>query len=160
MPHITHRPVQPEDISAICRFPQTEEELFFMFPGADYPLTPPQLKEIISKRADSTVVLLDGKVAAFANFYQWEAGGRCAIGNVVVAPEARRKGIARYLVTEMIRLAFSRYQAAEVALSCFSQNSAGLLLYSQMGFQPYALEVRTDRHGNPAPLICMKLLRG
>lgn len=159
MQQLTHRPVQPEDIAAICRFPQTEAELFFMFPGAEYPLTPPQLEKVISKRADSTVVLLNGNVAAFANFYQWDTGGRCAIGNVVVAPEARRKGVARYLVAEMARLAFCRYQAAEVALSCFSQNSAGLLLYSQMGFQPYALEVRTDRHGTPVPLICMKLLR-
>jgi hypothetical protein len=40
-----------------------------MFPKASYPLTIDQLKEAIAQRFDSTVVLLDDRVAGFANFY-------------------------------------------------------------------------------------------
>ena len=66
---LTHRPVLDADIPLICQFPQSEHELFFMFPKASYPLTIDQLKEAIAQRFDSTVVLLDDRVAGFANFY-------------------------------------------------------------------------------------------
>ena len=36
---LTHRPVSAEDVLTICDFPQTPQELFFMFPKAQYPLT-------------------------------------------------------------------------------------------------------------------------
>lgn len=32
--HLTLRPVQPDDIPAICSFPQSPDELFYMFPKA------------------------------------------------------------------------------------------------------------------------------
>ena len=80
------RPVDQQDFARICGFPQNAEELFFLFPKAVYPLTPSQLREAVAQRSDSTVVELDGKVVAFANFYRWKTGGCCAIANVVVAP--------------------------------------------------------------------------
>lgn len=39
--HLTHRPVRPDDIPGICSFPQSPAELFYMFPKASYPLSPP-----------------------------------------------------------------------------------------------------------------------
>ena len=33
------RNVQENDLKTICNFPQDEQELYFMFPKADYPLT-------------------------------------------------------------------------------------------------------------------------
>lgn len=156
---LTHRPVDEKDIPIICGFPQSEDELFFMFPAATFPLTPSQLQEAIARRADSTVVQQDGEVVAFANFYRWEAGGCCAIGNVVVSPSARGRGVARYLIEQMISLAFSKHQAAEVTVSCFNQNVGGLLLYSKLGFQPYAIEERQDKKGNRVALIHMRLAR-
>jgi ribosomal protein S18 acetylase RimI-like enzyme len=100
-----------------------------------------------------------GEVIAFANFYQWEAGGRCSIGNVIVSPAERGRGVGRYLIEQMISLAFSKHQAAEVTVSCFNQNVAGLLLYPQLGFQPYAIEERQDKKGNRVALIHMRLPR-
>ncbi|MHB8225991.1 GNAT family N-acetyltransferase [Acidithiobacillus sp.] len=156
---LTHRPVAEKDIQVICGFPQSEDELFFLFPKAAFPLTPSQLQDAIALRSDSTVAELDGEVAAFANFYRWEAGGCCSIGNVIVSPVARGRGVGRYLIEQMIGFAFSKHQAAEVTVSCFNQNVAGLLLYPKLGFQPYAVEERQDKKGNRVALIHMRLPR-
>lgn len=155
----TNRPVADNDIRLICGFPQNEHELFFMFPKAEFPLTSSQLQEAIAQRSDSTVAELDGEVVAFANFYRWEVGGCCSIGNVIVSPAARGRGVGRYLIEQMISLAFLKYQAAEVTVSCFNQNVVALLLYPRLGFQPYAVEERKDKKGNRVALIHMRLPR-
>lgn len=156
---LTHRPIAKNDIQAICSFPQSEDELFFLFPKAAFPLAPSQLQDAIAQRSDSTVVELGGEVVAFANFYRWETGGCCSIGNVIVSQAARGRGVGHYLIEKMIGLAFSKHQATEVTVSCFNQNVAGLLLYPKLGFQPYAIEERQDKKGNRVALIHMRLPR-
>jgi ribosomal protein S18 acetylase RimI-like enzyme len=154
---LNHRPAAESDFHAICAFPRNEDELFFAYPKAMYPLTPPQLLEAVRRRSDSTVVEDGGNVVAFANFYRWETQGCCSIGNVIVSPAARGRGVGRYLVERMIDLAFAKYRAAEVTVSCFNRNVAGLLLYPRLGFQPYAVEKRSDKSGNRIALIHMRL---
>lgn len=156
---LAHRAVQPADIPLVCTFPQGAEELYFLFPRATHPLTPEQLQRAIDQRFDSTVVLLDGQVSAFANFYVREAGGTCAIGNVVVAPEARAKGVGRYLIEAMAATALRTHAARDVRISCFNGNVAGLLLYSKLGFLPYGVERRLDPAGGRVALIHMRLSR-
>jgi len=157
--NLYHRPVKESDIAIICRFPQSEEELFFLFPKASFPLTPSQLQDAIARRSDSTVVECNDEVVAFANFYRWETEGWCSIGNVVVSPAARGHGVGRYLIEQMIGIAFSRHKAIGVTISCFNGNSAGLLLYTRLGFRPYAIEERQDTKGNRVALIHMQLHR-
>lgn len=154
---LTHRPVAESDLQVVCAFPRNEDELFFAYPKATYPLTPPQLLEAVQQRSDSTVVEDDGSVVAFANFYRWETQGCCSIGNVIVSPAARGRGVGRYLVERMIDLAFNKYWAAEVTVSCFNRNVAGLLLYPRLGFQPYAVEERRDKRERRVALIHMRL---
>lgn len=154
---LTHRPVAEKDIQLICGFPQTEDELYFFFPKATFPLTASQLRNAISERTDSTVVELDSEVVAFANFYRWEIGGTCSIGNVIVSPRSRGRGVGRYLIQHMSNLAFSKHQATEVTVSCFNQNVAGLLLYPKLGFQPFAIEERKKATGHTVALIHLRL---
>lgn len=156
---LRHRPASESDLAVICRFVQSEDELFYFFPKADYPLTTGQLQLAVAQRIDATVVEYAGKVVAFANFYLWEQGGRCAIGNVIVSPDARRAGVGRYLITCMAELAFAKYQAAEVTVSCFNHNTGALLLYPRLGFVPYAIEERRDKQGHAVALVHMRLLR-
>lgn len=153
---LSHRPVEEKDIPLICAFPQSAEELFFLFPKASFPLTPGQLRDAITQRSDSTVVEGGGQVLGFANFYRWETGGSCAIGNVIVSPEARGRGVGCYLIERMMALAGSLYRASEVTVSCFNHNVAGLLFYPKLGFQPYAVEERQDRMGQRLALIHMR----
>lgn len=157
---LTHRPVQTTDIPAICCFPQGPDELFYMFPKATYPLTPVQLTEAIAQRSGSTVIEEDGVLLGFANFYKAEQGGICALGNVVVAPAARGKGVARYLVQCMITLAREQFSAREVWVSCFNHNTAGLLLYPQLGFTPFHIEERQAPDHSRVALVQMKQVLG
>lgn len=154
---LIHRPIKENDIPIICTFPQNQDELFFISPKASYPLNPQLFMEAIKHRSDPTVVELDGNVVGFANFYRWEMGGNCYIGNVIIAPFARGIGIGKYLIEQMINIAFSKYQAIEVIVSCFNQNVAGLLFYPKLGFSPYQIEERKDKQGNQVALIHMRL---
>ena len=162
------RAVQPEDIAAICRFPDTAEALYFMFPKARFPLDPAVLAEAIAARFSPTVALrgdaesgvgdadgVDGTICGFANFHARDADGTCAIGNVIVDPKARGMGVAKRLIAEMIAVAATRYNAPRVRAACFNANAAGLLLYAGLGFTPYAIEQRKDPMGGRVALIHM-----
>jgi ribosomal protein S18 acetylase RimI-like enzyme len=155
----TCRLVLEEDLPLICSFPQSEQELFFMFPKADYPLSVDQLKEAIHQRFDSTVVLLDGEVVGFANFYVCEEDVKCAIGNVIVSPKVRGKGAGRFLIKHMLHLAFDLHHVKQVEISCFNQNVTGLILYVKMGFKPVSIEERIDKQGSRVALIHMRMLK-
>jgi len=45
-------------------------------------------------------------------------------------------------------------------LSCFNENTAGLLLYPKLGFVPFAIEERPAPHGGRSALIHMTRSRG
>jgi ribosomal protein S18 acetylase RimI-like enzyme len=143
----------------LCNFVHSPLEQFFMFPRSTCPLTVEQLQAAIDVRKESTVILYDGALAGFANFYICQPGENCAIGNVIVSPALRHRGIGYALISEMLRLAFEKYAAKRVELSCFNQNTAGLLLYNRMGFLPISLEERTDWQGGKVIIIHLNLTR-
>ena len=157
--NLTHRTATEKDIPVICSWAANQDELYYFFPKATHPLTPKQLSEAIAQRANSTVVELEGQPVAFANFYKWESGGTCSIGNVIVCATARNKGVASFLIKQMCSIAFRDYNASVVTVSCFNFNTAGLLLYPKLGFQPFATEERQDKAGNRVALIHMRLPR-
>lgn len=150
------RAVTEADISQICSFAKTADELYFFFPKANFPLTPDQLSSAISQRSDSTVVEEHGKVLGFANFYRWGLQSTCSIGNVVVSPQARNRGVAKLLMAHMVSLAYTKYEASEITVSCFNFNTAGLLLYPKLGFKPYEIEERKDQNGNRVALVYLR----
>lgn len=150
---LIHRPVQFDDLAIICQFPQTPEELFFFYPKADYPLTVGQLILAIDQRTHPTIIEKEREIAGFADFYYWESGGCCKIGNVIVNPKLRGQGIAKYLIKAMIRKAREHYQANQVQVSCFNENVAALLLYKNLGFTPFDIEERVDKQGKKVALI-------
>ncbi len=54
-------------------------------------------------------------------------------------------------------MAFQRYSASYVRISCFNHNTAGLLLYYKLGFRPVDLEERKGPDGKRVVLIHMHL---
>ncbi|MDB6144230.1 MAG: family acetyltransferase [Pseudomonas sp.] len=152
-----HRPLEEKDIPVICSLPQSADELFYMFPRATFPLTAAQLRDAIETRSDSTVIEMDGKVVGFANFSRCDFRGRCSLGNVIISPHARSKGVGRYLISCMIEIAFDKHEAKEVTASCFNHNVPGLLFYPKLGFHPYAIEERQDKKGARVALIHLRL---
>ena len=151
----SHRMLENTDAEGIVKFPASADELFFLFPKADYPLRPEVLVNEAKKRSHPTVVFFEGVLAGYGNFIKAERGNSCSIGNVVVNPEIRRKGVASYLVDTLTSIAFKELSANSVKISCFSSNTYGLLLYHKLGFSPYSMEVRKKPDGEQIALIHM-----
>ncbi|MBA1228314.1 GNAT family N-acetyltransferase [Pseudomonas viridiflava] len=154
-----HRPLEEKDIPIICELPQNADELFYMFPRATYPLTPAQLADALETRYDSIVIEMDGEVVGYANFSRCDFRGRCALGNVIIAPKARSKGVGRYMISCMMDIAFDKHEATELIASCYNHNVPGLLFYPRMDFRPYAIEERRDKQGARVAVIHFRLPR-
>lgn len=150
------REVTEDDIEQICKLAETREELFYCFPRATFPLSMADVRNSIQTRASATVVEKNGHVVAFANFYRWQEGV-CSIGNVIVSSGCRGTGVGRYLISYMTKLAFEKYHAETVTVSCFNRNVAGLLFYPKLGFRPYETELRVDYNGDQVALIHFKI---
>lgn len=151
----SHRALKNTDAGEIVKFPVSADELFFLFPKADYPLRSEVLVNEAQKRSHPTVVLFEGALAGYGNFIKAERGEFCSIGNVVVNPEIRRKGVASYLMDSLTSIAFKELSAKSVKISCFSSNTYGLLLYHKLDFVPYSMEVRNKPNGEQVALIHM-----
>lgn len=151
------RQLQSSDFEAISGFAQTAEELFFIAPFARFPWATSDFAQSITERLSNTVFTEYGAVIGFANFYDFELGKEGFIGNVIVNPAFRRQGFGKQIIQYMIELAFSAHKFKEVHLSCFSANTAGLLLYRKLGFIPYGIEQRTDYKNESAALVNFRL---
>ena len=156
MQYSDHREVNSADLEIICRFPQDETELFFMYPKSVFPLTIEQLKTAIDSRYDSTVILSNNAVVGFANFHEVINDQYCSIGNVIINPAFRGKGFGTGLIKIMENIAVKKYKVKEIHISCFNQNVTGLLLYSKLGYTPFEIEKRLDKKLQPVALIKMK----
>jgi ribosomal protein S18 acetylase RimI-like enzyme len=128
----------PIDLETIATFPQNEDELFFMFPSATFPLTIDQLEAGAKKRLKSTVVLHNEIVVAYANFYDHE-GDYCWIGNVIVSLDYRGKGAAKYLLETMTNKAKNELNVKILRLCCHNTNTRGVFFYTKLGFKPFAI---------------------
>lgn len=153
MPPLTHRPASADDLPEVVAIPQNADELFFCYPKATWPFSVAQLAQAVAQREASTVVLLDDRIAGFANFYQAEHGQHCALGNMMVASWARGQGVAGYLIEQMEGIARVQFAAREMLVSCFNANSAGLLLYPKLGYQVYGVEERRNPRGERVALV-------
>lgn len=141
---LTHRPATLDDLAQIADFPQNMDELFFSYPRAVWPLDTDQLQTGLAQCRDSTLVLLDDQPAGFACFHHWRHGKHCQLGNLIVAPWARGRGVAHYLFETMAEHARAHYQARLLNASCLNTNTAALRLGMRLGFQVQALEERQD----------------
>jgi ribosomal protein S18 acetylase RimI-like enzyme len=153
----SNHPLKKADAEIICRFPQSEEELFYMFPRSSYPLTPEKLLVVAEERKYPTVVTLENTIVGYGNFINANPGDHCSIGNLIVNPGYRKTGVATYLVKYLVEIAFSEFKAEYVRISCFNHNTAGLLLYKKLGFSPVDLEQRQSHEGKVIAVIHLHL---
>lgn len=151
----SHRDLADKDAEEIVKFPTSEDELFFLFPKADYPLRPEVLVNEAKIRSHPTVVLFEDVLAGYGNFIKADRGNSCSIGNVIVNPQIRRKGVASYLVNTLSSIAFKELNAKSIKISCFNSNTHGLFLYHKLGFSPSSMEVRKKPDGKQVALIHM-----
>ncbi|MDJ0849390.1 MAG: GNAT family N-acetyltransferase [Myxococcota bacterium] len=156
---VTIRPAVPDDYPAICSLFPDEEELFFAYPKGRFPLTVDQVEELLARRMEPTVLLTDGEVAGFGNFYRYRKGKSVFIGNVVIDRPRRGRGLGKRIVVHLATLAFQKYDLPRVRISVYSGNASALLLYGSLGFKPYAVEARKDFRGERTALLHLSLKR-
>jgi len=142
----THRSLQLGDYETLCSLPQNENELFFMFPKAVYPLTPDQIEEAVRNRLEPTVILHNNTIAAYANLYNYD-GESCWLGNVIVAPGYRGKGASQYLIETMESIAKQKLNVKRLRLVCHNTNTRGLLFYRKQGYKPFDISLRRKPSG-------------
>jgi ribosomal protein S18 acetylase RimI-like enzyme len=93
----------------------------------------------------------DGKLAGTAGFYRHEAGHfrhKGHIWGVYVTPDSRKKGVARALLTEVIRLARAIPGIEQINLVVSAQQTAAKQLYASLGFRTYGIERRAKKIGS------------
>jgi len=156
---VSFRTVVEDDFQAICDLMTTEEELFLIYAQGKYPLTVEQVRKLVGIRMEPTMMLHDGIVAGFGNFYRYRKKRSVFIGNIVVDKSLRGKGLGNRLVNHMIKLAFNKYDLPMVKIHVYNRNLTALLLYHALGFKPYAMKLDKDYKGDPVMLLSLRLSR-
>ncbi|MCD9025475.1 GNAT family N-acetyltransferase [Cohnella silvisoli] len=136
---LSHRTLSNADLETICSFPQNPEELFYMGPKFHYPLTPDQIVRVLENRFSPTVIINTSTMEsiAYANLYDIDdKESICWLGNVIVSPEYRNKGIAEFLINTMTHKAKNEYGISKMKLFCHNTNTRGLIFYCKYGFKP------------------------
>lgn len=80
----------------------------------------------------------DGRVRGYILF--WHVADEIHLLNVAVAPDARRAGIGRALVEDLVEYARSK-DARIVLLEVRASNDAAIRLYEQLGFKRFNVRV-------------------
>lgn len=154
----TFRAIEENDLDDICSFPQNQLELYYMFPRADFPLEKSYFEEHLKTRHNSNVFLCNNEICGFANFYDLEESKHCWIGNLVVNPTFRNKGVGQFIIETMESEARKLYNVKKVQIACINDNTAGLLLYEKLGYIPFKMEKRIGKDGENRILVMMKKL--
>lgn len=148
-------PATEQHYSAIGNLVTSPEELYLVCPSGKFPWDIEQLKVIAAKRHGLTVGIIDNQIVAFANFYDWVPQQSAFIGNVIIDRAYRGRGLGKALIRHMIQTCCDTYQAVP-HISVFNDNTRALLLYTGLGFSPYAVEPKLDLNNNKVALIHMK----
>ncbi|SEH07614.1 GNAT family N-acetyltransferase [Candidatus Venteria ishoeyi] len=152
-----YREATENDFNEICSLIKSREEMFLVYPKGNYPLTVAQITELSKERMELTVAVDEFGIVGFANIYDYNENEYVFIGNVIIEKQYRGKGLGKEIVSYMLEKAFVKYGLCEVRISVFSENIPALLLYSNFGFTPYALEERKNHEGRRVALIHMKM---
>jgi len=148
--------VTEDHFAGISALVPTPDALYRIHPSATFPLDSAQLLELMKARHDLTVLVDDGQIIGFANLYNVKANQSAFIGNVVVSSSHRGLGLGKALIVYMSRLCSDKYNA-EAHLSVFNFNTTAILLYTKLGFKPYAIEERLGLDKQSIALLHMCL---
>lgn len=115
--------------------------------------------EAIAKRLGSSpedrnfvlAAFVDDALVGMAGFFQ-EEGPKCRhrgrIWGVYVTQAWRKKGIARVLLTEIIRRAQTRPELEQILLAVATPQDAARQLYVSLGFEIYGQDLRAIKVGD------------
>jgi ribosomal protein S18 acetylase RimI-like enzyme len=134
---------------------EREPEAFSSSPQEHRAMTPDAIaKRLGSDSEDRSFVLgasYEDRLVGMAGFFQEEGPktrhkGR--IWGVYVTQDWRRKGVARVLLSEIIRRAQARPELEQITLSVASSQTPAKQLYEALGFEVYGREARAIKNGD------------
>lgn len=120
-------------IDEILDCAQSRQEQIFFSPRLQPPISPVLFKNVVRSRFDPTLILIENKVVAHANFIN--TGKICTIGNLIVHYSYRRKGLAAILISHLEKIAIEKYKTEMLAISCFDENLSARTLFKTLKFE-------------------------
>lgn len=124
-----------------------EQELFaWSGPFFRYPFSESTFKEDLKLDELNSYCLVDAmdRLIAFGQYY--DRLGRCHLGRLAVAPEARGQGIVSLLIKILLERGMKQLDATEGSLFVLESNQAAIKAYLKLGFElcDYPLENPID----------------
>lgn len=119
----------------VVGFFQDCDEFFYCYFKVIWLFSVVQLVVVIVECCGSIVVVYDGQVFGFVNFYQWQYGDFCVFGNMMVVFVVCGLGVVCYLIGVMENFVCEQYKVCLMKIFCFNVNVVGLLFYIQFGYQ-------------------------
>ena len=156
---VSFRAIAEDDFQTLCDLLPSEEELFLVYAQGRHPFTIPQVRRLLEIRMEPTVMVHRGKVVGFGDFYNYCAGQSVFIGNIVIDQSVRGQGLGKRLICYLIDRAFNDLDLPIVKIHVYNRNLTALLLYSALGFQPYAMKVKQDYERKPVIMFSLRLTR-
>lgn len=139
------RSFQTRDAHEIADWVESREQLRWVAPSTDVPLTPAKVVAW-KKSGGEAFVLVTGdqpEPIAYGELNPMRnAPHDLWLGHLIVRPDRRGQGVGRTLLTRLLELAFGRYAAKRVMLVVFPDNVAAIECYRRVGFQV----IREEHH--------------
>jgi ribosomal protein S18 acetylase RimI-like enzyme len=134
---------------------ENEPNAYTESPDEHRQMTARALAKLGTDSADNSQVVLgacsDEEFIGLAGLGQLDAhktSHKARLWGVYVKPEWRRKGVARVLVTELIKRARSTPGLEQITLSVGTTQTAATQLYRSLGFEVYGRAVRALKVGD------------
>jgi ribosomal-protein-alanine N-acetyltransferase len=114
-------------------------------PGLRFPFGAKELPDLLAEPRSRSVCLGEPGGAALAFGQYWgKTNGAVHLGRIIVAPQARGRGVGRRFCELLIAAALEDTAAAVVTLRVYRDNAVALRLYSGLGFVPVDAEATAD----------------
>lgn len=127
-----------EDFEALAAWiPDAESCRRWAGPRLDYPFLAADLPTRLAQPGGELLCLAEGNGSpvAFGQYWVIEEGA-VHLGRIIVAPEARGRGIGRELCQQLMNRAITTTGASSVTLRVVRQNTVAAALYESLGFVP------------------------
>lgn len=136
------------DYAAIASWiPDAESALRWAGPRVSFPFTASGLPALLAVPGggESSYCLVDGAADPCGFGQHWVAQpGTVHLGRLIVAPNARGRGLGRALCEQLVCAACASSAAAAVTLRVYRDNPIAVRLYASLGFAEVAAESTED----------------
>ena len=110
-----------------------------------YPFNASDLPALLAHPGSRSYSLSDEKLTLYGFAQHWQnTPPEEHLGRIIVAPQARGKGLGRVLCQQLIDCACAASGASALTLRVYRDNAAALALYRSFGFLPCETESNAD----------------